>query len=73
MRFSCHNNSDLFHENAKREIADTYSYMDEIEKAYRLYEEYLESDSLWGWGWIGYYRLFKDQNNPHYIDIMKDF
>ena len=46
MRFSCHNNSDLFHENAKREIDDTYSYMGEIEKAYRLYEEYLESDSL---------------------------
>lgn len=62
----------LFHENAKREIADTYADMGETEKAYKLYEEYLESDPLWGWGWIGYYRLLKDQKNPHYIDIMRD-
>lgn len=65
-------NTDLFHENAKREIADTYADMGETEKAFKLYEEYLDSDSLWGWGWIGYYRLFKDQKNSHYIDIMKD-
>ncbi|MGN1275372.1 MAG: YecA family protein [Floccifex sp.] len=72
IQWSRNDKTDLFHENAKREIADTYADMGEIEKAYRLYEEYLESDPLWGWGWIGYYRLFKYQKNPHYIDIMKD-
>lgn len=72
IQWSRNGNTDLFHENAKREIADTYADMGEIEKAYKLYEGYLESDPLWGWGWIGYYRLFKDQKNPHYIDVMKD-
>lgn len=64
--------SHLFHENAKREIADAYADMGEIEKAYKLYEEYLNSDPSWGWGWIGYYRLFKDQKDLHYVNIMKD-
>lgn len=64
--------SHLFHENAKREIADAYAEMGECKKAYKLYEEYLDSDPLWGWGWIGYYRLHKDQKDLHYVDIMKD-
>lgn len=72
IQWSTKNDTNLFHENAKRDIADAYADMGETEKAYKLYEEYLASDPLWGWGWIGYYRLFKDQKNPHYIDIMKD-
>lgn len=72
IQWSGNDDTNLFHENAKRDIADTYADMGKIEKAYKLYEEYLESDPLWGWGWIGYYRLFKDQKNLHYIDIMKN-
>lgn len=72
IQWSTKNDTNLFHENAKRDIADAYADMGETEKAYKLYKEYLASDPLWGWGWIGYYRLFKDQKNPHYIDIMKD-
>lgn len=72
IQWSRNGHTDLFHENAKRDIADTYADMGEVEKAYKLYEGYLESDPLWGWGWIGYYRLFKEQKNPHYIDIMRD-
>lgn len=72
IQWSRHNDTDLFHENAKREIADTYADMGDTEKAFQLYEEYLASDPLWGWGWIGYYRLFKDQKNLHYIDIIKE-
>lgn len=72
IQWSTKNDTNLFHENAKRDIADAYADMGETEKAYKLYEEYLASDPLWGWGWIGYYRLFKDQKNPYYIDIMKD-
>ena len=33
--------TDLFHENAKREIAHTYANMGEIEKAYKLYEGFV--------------------------------
>lgn len=40
--------SNLFHENAKRDIADTYANMRNIEKAYELYREYLEKGPLWG-------------------------
>ncbi len=72
IQWSTKNDTNLFHENAKREIADAYADMGETERAYKLYEEYLVSDPLWGWGWIGYYRLFKDQKNLRYIDIMKD-
>ena len=71
IQWSEYGDTDLFHENAKREITDTYAYMGDTEKAFQLYEEYLESDPLWGWGWIGYYRLIKYQNNPRYIDVMK--
>lgn len=43
-----HWSSHLFHENAKREIADAYADMGECEKAYKLYEEYFNLDPLWG-------------------------
>lgn len=72
IQWSKDGNDDLFHENAKREIADTYADLGDFEKAYRLYEEYLDKDPIWGWGWIGYYRLFKDQRDLKYVDIMKD-
>lgn len=71
IQWSRNGDTNLFHENAKREIADTYADMGNAEKAFQMYEEYLAADPLWGWGWIGYYRLFKDQKNPHYIDVMK--
>ena len=46
----------LFHENAKRNIADAYADMGNPEKCLKLYEEYLKEDPLWGWAWIGYFR-----------------
>ncbi|MDD5935184.1 MAG: SEC-C domain-containing protein [Clostridiales bacterium] len=62
----------LFHENAKRDIADAYADMGNVEKAYALYREYLEKDSLWGWGWIGYYRLLNDNDEPMFRDIIEE-
>ena len=35
IEWSSNDNTDLFHENAKRDIADTYADMGEIEKAYK--------------------------------------
>lgn len=43
-------NADLFYENAKRDIADAYADMGNLEKCYQTYEEYLEKDPLWGCG-----------------------
>ena len=39
----------LFHENAKRDIADAYADMGNIDKCFQLYDEYLKEDPLWGW------------------------
>lgn len=67
------NSSDpkLIYENAKRDIADVYAYMGNTEKAYELYNEYLENDPLWGWGWIGYYRLLNDNNAPEFTSVIE--
>lgn len=56
----------LFHENAKRDIADCYARKGELEKCYELYEEYLKDDPHWGWAWIGYIRELGDQNDERY-------
>lgn len=60
--------NNLFHENAKRDIADTYADMGNTEKAYELYREYLETDPLWGW--IGYYRQLNDHDDPEFIEVI---
>lgn len=62
--------SHLFHENALRDIADEYSDMGEKEKALGLYEQYLEDDPLWGWGWIGYYRVLHDHKDPRFEKVL---
>lgn len=62
----------LFHENAKREIADTYSYMGEQDKCFELYEKYLEEDPLWGWGWIGYFRQLNDHDDHRFEQVLDD-
>ena len=64
--------NNLFHENAKRDIADAYADMGNIEKAYELYREYLEKDPLWGWGWIGYYRQLNDHDEPEFIEVIDE-
>ena len=64
--------SKLFHENAKRDIADAYADMGNTEKAYELYREYLDKDPLWGWGWIGYYRQLNDHDEPEFIEVIDE-
>ena len=57
----------LFHENARRSIADCYASMGEMAKARDLYEKYLGDDSRWGWGWIGYLRLLRDSGDTRFL------
>ena len=64
--------NNLFHENAKRDIADAYADMGNIQKAYELYREYLEKDPLWGWGWIGYYRQLNDNDESDFIEVIDE-
>lgn len=54
---------ELFHENAKREIADAYASMGDYERCLNLYRQYLKDDPLWSWGWIGYYRQLHEHND----------
>lgn len=56
----------LFHENAKRDIADAYADMGNVEKCLQLYEEYLQEDPLWGWAWIGYFRQLQEHNEQRF-------
>jgi len=64
--------SKQFYENAKRDIADAYSNMGNIEKAYELYKEYLKKDPLWGWGWIGYYRHLNHNDEPEFNVVIEE-
>jgi tetratricopeptide (TPR) repeat protein len=64
--------SKLFHENAMRDIADAYADMGNVEKAYELYQKYLENDPLWGWGWIGYYRQLNNHDNPKFTQVIEE-
>ena len=65
-------NSQLFHENAKRDIADAYADMGEFGKSCQLFQEYLKADPLWGWGWIGYYRVLHDHGDPRHEEVLED-
>lgn len=61
-----------FHENARRDIADAYADMENVEECYRLYEKYLREDPLWGWAWIGYYRQLNDHDDARFESILDD-
>ncbi|MBQ1493062.1 MAG: tetratricopeptide repeat protein, partial [Blautia sp.] len=47
-------------ENFYREMADTYARMGSVDKARTMYEDALQKDPLWGWGWIGYLRSLEE-------------
>ena len=59
-----------FHENALRDIADEYFYMGNKSKALELYEKYLIDDPLWGWGWVGYYRILEESDDKRYEPVL---
>lgn len=64
--------TNLFHENAKRQIADAYAQIGNIEKCFTLYEKYLHDDPKWGWGWIGYFRQLHDAKNVKFKETLVD-
>lgn len=56
-------------ENMREAIAESYYNLGEVDKTDELYQEWLEADPKWGWGWIGWsdlYWLFskKEYHNP---------
>jgi tetratricopeptide (TPR) repeat protein len=56
-------------ENMREAIAESYYNMGEVDKTDELYQEWLEADPKWGWGWICWsdlYWLFskKECHNP---------
>lgn len=63
-------NEQLYHENARRDIADAYEYMGNLEKCYQLYDQYLRDDPMWGWAWIGYYRILHNHNDERFEQVL---
>jgi len=41
-------------ENRRRAVAESYFELGEMDKAEALYQEWLDADPCWGWGWIGW-------------------
>ena len=62
----------IFHENAKRDIADAYADMGNVEKCLQLYEEYLREDPLWGWAWIGYFRQLQEHDKERFEPTLQE-
>lgn len=51
--------------NRRRALAESYFELGETSKAEALFEQWLEADPRWGWGWIGWADLhFFAENRP---------
>ena len=72
LQIQWHGHDNLFHENAKREIADVYADMGNVEKCLELYEEYLRKDPLWGWAWIGYFRQLQEHDEKRFEPTLEE-
>ena len=62
--------SPLFHENARRSIADCHALLGDTGKALELYAAYLREDPHWGWGWIGYLRQLEESGDARLLSVM---
>lgn len=72
LKINWKHSNDLFHGNAKRDIADAYADMGNIDKCFQLYDEYLKEDPLWGWAWIGYYRQLHNQKDIRFESTLDE-
>ena len=72
LQIQWHGHDNLFHENAKSDIADAYADMGNIEKCFQLYEEYLQEDPLWGWAWIGYFRQLQEYDEERFEPTLEE-
>ena len=54
---------ELMVENRRRAMAESYFELGETDKAEALFEQWLEADPRWGWGWIGWADLHFFANN----------
>jgi tetratricopeptide (TPR) repeat protein len=55
--------SQLMVENRRRALAESYFELGQTKKAEALFEQWLEADPCWGWGWIGWADLHFFTNN----------
>jgi tetratricopeptide (TPR) repeat protein len=56
-------------ENRRRAVAESYFELGETVKAEALFEQWLEADPCWGWGWIGFADVcFFAENRPKDYD-----
>ena len=63
------NEDQLMVENRRRAVAESYFALGETVKAEGLFEQWLEADPCWGWGWIGFADLyFFAENRPKDYD-----
>ena len=63
----CGDHQDII-ENTRRAIAETYSFLGDMDTCGRLFEEWLHGDPNWGWGYIGWsdcYCLYKTGPNNY--------
>lgn len=72
LQIQWHGHDNLFHENAKRDMADAYADLGNIEKCLQLYEEYLQEDPLWGWAWIGYFRQLREHDEERFEPTLEE-
>jgi tetratricopeptide (TPR) repeat protein len=63
------NEDQLMVENRRRAVAESYFELGETVKAEALFEQWLEADPCWGWGWIGFADVyFFAENRPKDYD-----
>ncbi|MCA8998167.1 MAG: DUF1186 domain-containing protein [Planctomycetaceae bacterium] len=55
----------------RRDLAEFYALQGELERANRMYEEWLEQEPRWGWGWIGWADLYHQFALPEHQDSQK--
>ena len=72
LQIQWHSHDNMFRENARRDIADAYADMGNVEKCLQLYEEYLRDDPLWGWAWIGYFRQLQEHDEERFEPILQE-
>jgi tetratricopeptide (TPR) repeat protein len=63
-------NNQLIEGNTRRAIADSYFELGDSTECDRLYEQWLDNDPQWGWGYIGWFMCYEDTNSDRQ-DISK--
>lgn len=60
--------NELLTQNRRRALAESYFEMGEPRKADTLFQEWLDNDPRWGWGWIGWSDCYRFTRGEH-VDL----